>query len=505
LAIATETGGAARRRRGRPETHLFFFAAFALLLLLVHFPFLDLPFYWDEAGQFVPAALDLYERGAWVPERATPNVHPPGVMAYLALVWRVFGYSITATRVAMLAAAAVGLWLAFLLAIRLCRKVGGAPAFSAVLLLTVSPLFYTQSMLAQLDMPAMLLTVCALLLFLDGRVRAAALASAALVLVKETGVVVPLVLAAWLIAERRPKEAAWFVLPLAALAAWLAVLWKATGHPFGNPEFARYNLAFAVHPVRILMALARRCFYLFVENFHWVGWIAVLAAWRRARIYSSRPWRVAISIAVAQVLAVTVLGGATLERYLLPVLPLLYIAFAAAWSSFPSLGTRVGKVVTFAGLVFCLFWNPPYPQPFENNLAMVDFVRLHEWAGDFLERNLPGQTVTTAWPLWVELRRPTLGYVHNKLAVREIPSFRAADVGALDPASVEVFVLFSREWERDWDLRRAPLVSGLMRRFYGYEPQITPAALERRLGVELVARRAERGQWVAVYRKAAHR
>ena len=107
---------------------------------------------------------------------ATPNVHPPGVMAYLALVWRVFGFSILATRLAMLAAAAVAVWLTFLLAIELCRGVGGAPAFSAVPLLMVSPLFYTQAMMAQLDMPAMLFTVRALLLFLRGRYRCAALA-----------------------------------------------------------------------------------------------------------------------------------------------------------------------------------------------------------------------------------------------------------------------------------------------------------------------------------------
>ncbi len=95
----------------------------------------------------------------------------------------------------MLAAAAVAVWLVFLLAIELGRRVAGAPAFPAVLLLIVSPLFYTQAMMAQLDMPAMLLTVLALLLFLQDRVRSAALACVALVLVKETGLIAPLVFA----------------------------------------------------------------------------------------------------------------------------------------------------------------------------------------------------------------------------------------------------------------------------------------------------------------------
>ena len=121
--------------------------------------------------------------------------------------------------------------------------------------------------------------------------------------------------------------------------------------------------------MRVAIALARRCFSIFIENFHWIGWIAVVLAWRRAKIFRSRPWRIAATLAVAQVLAVTVLGGATLERYLLPVLPLMYIAFAAAWSALPSLGTRIGQFALVAGLVACLFWNPPYPYPYENNLA----------------------------------------------------------------------------------------------------------------------------------------
>jgi hypothetical protein len=488
--------------RGHLGGYLFFLAAFALLVVLIHLPFLDLPFYWDEVGQFVPASLDLYLHGYWVPHMATPNVHPPGVMAYLALVWRIFGFSITATRLAMLAAAALAVWLTFLLAIELGRGVGGAPAFAAVALLMASPLFYTQAMMAQLDMPAMLFTLLALFLFLKGRYRSAALASVALALVKETGLVVALVFAVWLIAERRRREALWFALPAVALGGWLLVLYRATGHMLGNAVFTDYNLLFPLHPVRVSIALARRCFSIFIENFHWIGWIAVALAWRHSRIFRSREWRIAATLGVAQTLAVTVLGGATLERYLLPVLPLMYIAFAVAWSARPSPATRIGQFALVAGLVACLFWNPPYPYPYENNLAMVDFVRLHQRAADFVERTYPGQTITTAWPFSIEIKRPANGYVTRRLAYQEVPGFRPADLQSLDRASVGPFVLFSREWDAGWDLRRAPLVLPLMRKFYGYQPQIPPGDLERRLGLRPVARWSERGQWIAVYERA---
>src|SRR5579862_229018 len=92
----------------RSQARWIFFAAFAAVILAAHLPYLKLPFFWDELGQFVPASLDLYQSGAWVAKSTLPNVHPPGVMAYLALVWKIFGFSILSTRVAMLLIAAAG-------------------------------------------------------------------------------------------------------------------------------------------------------------------------------------------------------------------------------------------------------------------------------------------------------------------------------------------------------------------------------------------------------------
>jgi 4-amino-4-deoxy-L-arabinose transferase-like glycosyltransferase len=132
----------APRRRIRPDTYLFFLALFAIVLFLSHAPWLRLPYYWDELGQFVPAALDIFHDGAWIPHSTVPNVHPPAVMAYLAAFWTVAGCSPLSTRVAMLLVASIAVLVAFLLAIELCRNVRGAPAFMAVLLLCASPLFF---------------------------------------------------------------------------------------------------------------------------------------------------------------------------------------------------------------------------------------------------------------------------------------------------------------------------------------------------------------------------
>src|SRR5260370_34206468 len=115
---------------------------------------------------------------------------------------------------AMLFLASCGAFFAFLLAIILARETAGFPAFTALVFLCRSPLFFAQAMLVQLDMPAMVLTCLALVLFLKNYFRRCALVCVLLVLVKETGIAAPMVFGFWLLLERRWKEALLFTAPL---------------------------------------------------------------------------------------------------------------------------------------------------------------------------------------------------------------------------------------------------------------------------------------------------
>src|SRR6202158_2904804 len=92
------------------------FALFFAGLMLLHAPLLRLPYFWDEAGYYVPAARDLYLTGTLIPQSTPSNAHPPLVMAWLALAWRAFGYSPLVTRTAMIALSAFSLLGVFRLA-----------------------------------------------------------------------------------------------------------------------------------------------------------------------------------------------------------------------------------------------------------------------------------------------------------------------------------------------------------------------------------------------------
>jgi len=472
-------------------------AGLAAIVFLVHLPYLRVPYFWDELGQFVPAALDILRDGAWIPHSTVPNAHPPGVMAYLALVWRMAGYSIPATRIAMLALGAAAVVVTFFLGLEITGS--GVAAVLAAVFLAADPLFYTQAMMAQLDMPAMLFTVLALLLFLKDRHAAAAMACTALVLCKETGVLLPLIFIAVLYRRRARATIIYYLAPFAALAVWFFALRHTTGYIFGDPGFTHYNTVYALNPVRAFLALLRRFYYLFLADFRWIGGLAIIAAWKRSDLYSTWVWKVVWVFVGAHVLLVSLLGGAALERYLVPILPLIYIAMGAAIERLRPRRRYLSAVALAAGLITGMFLNPPFPFPYENNLAVVDFVELHRAAAQFLERAYPDKTVYTAWPLTQALRSPDFGYVDRAMTAKETSDLRVSTLQSLDSRSVDVLVLYSRTWEPSWGVLQWPAIRGFLGRFYEYEREMTPSEVQQHFGLVSVRRWTRRGQWIEIF------
>ncbi len=486
------------RRPIRPKAYGILFLLFACVILLTHTPWIDLPYFWDEAGYYIPAALDFLH-GWPIPHSVPPVIHPPGISAYLAAVWSLAGFHPESTRCAMLLLAACAALLSLLLGIELLREARGMPAFFAAGLVCVSPVFFAQSLLTQLDMPAMLFSTLALWLFLRERIALAAAACVALVLVKETGCVAPLVFGAWLAYERRWRDAAWFLAPLAVLAAWIAILFQVTQHWAGNAAFLDYNLFYALHPLRIVVSAMRRIYYLFFANLHWIGAFAILFAWRTTTIFRSRSWRIAATFALAHAAAVTLLGGAALERYLLPVLPILYAAMAAGLASFPRRPRLICSGALLAGLIAGILINPPYPFPYDNNLAFTDFTRLQSDAAAYVSQRYSEARVTTVWPLSVELSRPDLGYVERGMSVDSLPDLTPETLRRVDWTTVQVLVAFSRNWDPPLSPLRWDPLKRIWRALFAYEPFVSEEALRRIAPFSAVAEWRRNGQWAAVF------
>ncbi|MGH7441324.1 MAG: glycosyltransferase family 39 protein, partial [bacterium] len=185
------------------------FPVIFVALYASHFTLLRLPYYWDEAGYYIPAAWDFFRTGSLIPTTTLNNAHPPLPSIYLALWWKASGFQIAVTREAVLMVAALGLLGVW----RLTMRLVGVPAvaFWTVLLTGIYPIWFAQSTLAQADIFAAACTLWGLVYALPCRDRkpwAAALWFAAAALCKETAIAIPLTLAAISLIEgfRKPSS-----------------------------------------------------------------------------------------------------------------------------------------------------------------------------------------------------------------------------------------------------------------------------------------------------------
>jgi 4-amino-4-deoxy-L-arabinose transferase-like glycosyltransferase len=488
-----------------PLVLLLAFAA----LVVTHLTLLELPYYWDEAGYFIPAARDIYADGAFVPHSTLSNAHPPLVMAYLALAWKLFGFHVAVARVAMLAVAALALAGLF----RLSERVADARVAAATVLCTAAyPVFFAQSSLAHLDMTVAALTLWALVFYLPARGddassprrRAACVALLALAAIaKETALLVPLTLCAWeivcgfargseraaaLVCLERRRRSVWWSLSLllacVPLALWFAYHRSQTGYTFGNPEYFRYNVESTLNLARFAEALWGRLRHV---TFHMNLWVLTLAglgamflkprrdgARERERI-AAPVQLIFLVLVLAHVFALSAVGGAVLARYMLPVLPLVILVWVSTLRRrVPAWPLAVALVCT--AFAYRCVVNPSYNFPWEENLAYADFVRLHRDAARFLSDNYAGARVLTSWPATDELRNPYYGYTPRSLAVFPVESLKREDLTASAAQSSQYDAALLYSTHGGLDLEEAARI----------------------LNARVVFREGRKGQWVAV-------
>ena len=485
---------------------LLFLGIFGIILAL-HWPLLHLPFFWDEAGFYIPAAHDLLHFHALIPRTTMDTGHPPLPAAYLAMWFAIAGLKPAVARFAQLLLAAFALTNVFLLA----RRVANFPVAAASTIATAAySIFFVQSSLAHADLAAAAFTLWGLRLRFEDRNGFSQFAFSLAVLSKETAVITPLALALWELWQRSPgklRRTAMSLVPVLPLSAWLAYHHYATGRFFGNAEFYQYNVAAAVTPLRFLLALGLRSWHLLGTMNMAAMTAAMLVAMRFPPVVDRTGPRERIAVPVqlqfllvmlAYVVTFSLLGGALLTRYLLPAYPLLIIvAMSTLRRRILSWEWPAAILVIF--FVLALFFDPPYRFAPEDNLTYRDFVDLHVHAADFLEQHEQGLTVLTAWPANDELTKPYLGYVKNPLATIIIPNFTPEAVirAKQERNRFQVAYLFSTKYEAATWFRSAGWEK-LNRRFFDYHTDLSPQAAAELLGGKVVYLEKSKAEWVEI-------
>lgn len=494
-------------------------------IYLPHGTLLRLPYFWDEAGYYIPAALDFLHTGSLIPHSTLTNAHPPLPSILLAAWWWISGFTPWTTRtfICMVSAAALlGLF-------RLARSVAGNAVAAAVTILTaLYPIWFTQSTLAHADIFAAAFTLWALSFYLEpygsserrNYIAVAVLFSLA-ALSKETAIITPGALALWefvrLLTEGKaskefPGAPSWrwitaLLTPILPLALWYAYHYHQTGFIFGNPEFLRYNASANFTPLRVLLSLWHRAVHLTLHMNMYVPVLCTVAVLLMPRRPDETlpPIRkpllpTLLVIVLGNAFAFSILGGALLTRYLLPVYPLILLVCVCIWKE------RLQRWVWLAVLTGVAFFaaqhiNPPYAFAPEDNLTYRDMIVLHQQAIHILETRFPGATVLTAWPATTELEHPELGYVHHPLKIAPVDNFSPAEMekAATDPGTYDTALIFSTKWTPPpghFNLSRSS--QGSDTRFFDFHNDVTPAQAAIILHGEIVWQASRNGEWAAV-------
>ncbi len=506
-----------------PEAPLPLWILYPLVFVAVyvtHWSLLRLPYFWDEGGYYIPAALDFLRTGSLVPHSTLTNAHPPLPSILLAAWWKACGLSISGTRgfICMVSAAAL------LGVFRLARVLAGPTLATIVTLLTaLYPVWFAQSILAHADIFAAAFTLWALSFYFERsvspcppqRLAAVAILLSLAALSKETAIVTPVALALWeivlLVTDRENGSLGWLATlsaPVAPLIGWYLYHYRKTGFIFGNPEFLRYNATANLSAVRVLVSLWHRLVHLTIHMNMYVPVFATIAVILMPRVIAptraiTRPVVTAISVVLAgNAIAFSILGGALLTRYLLPLFPLVLLLCVATWATRPKVLLPLSGL-TAAAFLIGLWINPPYSIAPEDNLTYSDMIILHQQAITLIHKQFPYATVLSAWPATAEMERPELGYTPAPIKVVGIENFSADQIqkAALDPKAYDTALIFSTKWIPKaglWNLGRVRESTDTQ--YFDFHRDLSPEQAAATLGGQIVWRGYRNGEWAAVLR-----
>ena len=488
-------------------------------LYATHATLLRLPYYWDEAGYYIPAAWDFFRTGSLIPTTTLNNAHPPLPSIYLALWWKASGFRPAVTREAVIVVASLGLLAVW----RLAMRVVGVPAvaFWTVLLTGLYPVWFAQSTLAQADIFAAACSLWGMAYALPERGRRPGLAMAwfsAAALCKETAIAIPLTLAVVSLVEgfrdtlaRRAlwREAIWLACSVLPLGAWYGWHYAKTGSLFGNAAYVKYNAEATLAPLRILAAFGHRVLHLTANMNMFVPVIMALAALLLApRKDAEGKERGSIGVKTGKRIFIlllvnagmfSLLGGALLTRYLLPMFPLvLLLAVTTLYRRVPYWPALAA--IAASAFIAGLSINPPYGIAPEDNLLYARVIRMQQSGIAELGKLYPRATVLTAWPASDELRRPELGYVNKPWQVRAIDDFTSREIqqAAAEPDNYTAALVFSTKYDPPPLVNFWPFNRRMDERYFGLHQDLPPAAIAQRLGGKVVWRRDQAGMWIAV-------
>ena len=462
--------------------------AFILLLLIVilKYPVLNLPYSWDAMNYVIPAAQHVYENGFNIFLWEYGNGHPPFYFLLLGFLFKIFGNTPFVANSTILVFSFLAVYFTYLIGKNLFnRKVG----IIAAILMFFYPTFFSYSGLSYLEIPLVALTVMSIYFFIKNNDWLYVLFSCLLVLTKETGIFVivalliyevikdkkinikknlihaiPLILfSLWLLSNKLhygsflyPINATLFSFNITILFNIFIVLkslffdnykWILTSFIILSCSSSIFKnkrkIIYAIIPYLLLFFLLFNSPYLFngldkhfpniinyltiLKNFSWlfsILFFILILSFKQLINYFNIQKAYPLYYSFLFMFILYVIFSQFPVRYGLPSYPLIFIIFSLSL-------VRIFKKYSYLAflIILALFISVENGKSnnvgfvLENNMEYVDMIKTHEMATNYLQNNFPNSVILASYPQSLELKYPYLGYVNKPMSIVSIPPY----------------------------------------------------------------------------------
>jgi hypothetical protein len=390
------------------------------LVLAAKLPTMATPYYWDERV-WISLVHNLVELPLW---RALPGCHPPelfgrppGLYLPTAAVFKLSGASPWVSHLVICGFAILGVWFTYRLAALLYGTTAGV---LAALFILFDALYFAQAGMFLADLPVAATGVASVYWALRRRYVPYLLFAVWVVSIKETGMAIVFAISVYvLLTERRrglvvaARQALPWAVPMLLMSAYYAAQWATSGGVLIQPHDP--IPVFQPHLADIYFRLITH--WLFVAQNRWI-FIALIAANLLAHPAARRRPQLLLFglIVLCSGYAFTVLYY--LPRYLLPVMPYLYVLAAGALLElFPRRAVHGPIAVALLLLSAASLRGVDRPGTREWDLGYLAAVRTYSRTATRLERDYADARIVALAPMSSYLRKPQLGYVSRPLQV----------------------------------------------------------------------------------------
>ena len=417
-----------------------------ILLLVIKWNVLSLPFFWDEMGAYVLYVFKAHKDFLKFFTAMEFLGHPPGLQFIVFIVHKLFGQSIFVTRMVCLLQTFLLVCVVYLAGKKLADwKVG----LFAALNLFFFPIIFAQSTLFLGDINFTPFIFLYIYLFFWGKYRWAFGVGFLCGLLRETSLLFSFTLSVISIMRWRDLTRGKLASALAPLISFVCFMLSnliQSGHLLTHPAVLEGHFIFSLS--QFFATFVMCCRMIFVDQHLYIFLIplmvggicsGILALFFKEKSFISEYIFAVIFVSFVFVVFCTFNSG-RLVRYFIPIIPgIVLLGTYFLWKFLGRISWAI-QIIIFVFLIKHHIASSPVIQgtAFETEMQYVDVIKVSQMMTKYVEENYSDKIIFSPWPIFNMFRFPYMGYVSQKMKV-EYPSERSSRLVPCGPFDIFVW------------------------------------------------------------------